>query len=789
MINLVSSQDHQKALWQLEKNEFIASNALVEESLFTVGNGYVGIRGCFEEGYGQTIPLSVRGAYINGLYDRMPIVYGESAYGFPTLQDKQPKIIDTQTCEIYLDEERVLFDPVKTQHYKRVLDFRKGESVRSYDYLTRSGKKAHLVFKRLASLNHKNTFIYRIEVTYDGGIALKSRVDTHVVNEGNPSDPRVSSVSEKLWQTKELSSDKQRIFALLETQNTGLYQATIVDYKVLLPSGRRLDKAEPISHRIIDESIETCFQGKETFILEKHCYFTDSLREQNPIEKVNRLADDSLYLTYEDYSKEQVKSLETYWNQSDILIDGEEGIQETLRFMRYQILQSTGTDAYANISAKGLSGEGYGGHYFWDTEIYVLPLVQMTQPKMAEPLLAYRHRILPFARARAIELGFDKGAVYPWRTISGIECSAYFPAGTAQFHINADIAYAFISAYLYNQDINFLIDMGAEVILETARIWLQMGHYDKGLFKINTVTGPDEYTAIVNNNYYTNAMAKYHLEWAFKVYDILYQNEEINQKKRIKSLLKKLDFGYEEAVAMLKASREMYLPHDETLGIDIQDDTFLSKPKWPFEKVEASKYPLLLYFHPLTIYRHQVLKQADTVLAHFLLEDYSDEATMRKSFDYYEAITTHDSSLSTCIYGIMASRGGDHAKAYQYFKASLYLDLEDTHHNTKDGLHMANIAGTCLSIINGFAGYRIKESGISFRPSLPNQWKSYRFKIHYQDRWIDVWIADRITFTLLEGKAIDLKVWDETYKLTNQLIIDWTQERSQHEQDNQRYYF
>ncbi len=396
----------------------------------------------------------------------------------------------------------------------------------------------------------------------------------------------------------------------------------------------------------------------------------------------------------------------------------------------------------------------------------------MTQPHMARNLLEYRYNTLPFAKRRAIELGHNKGASYPWRTISGEECSGYFPAGTAQYHINADIAFAFIQYYQFNADYEFLVQMGAEVIIETARIWLEIGNYHNNQFMINSITGPDEYTAIVNNNYYTNLLAKYHLKFASELFDEFTTDKTENLKTAFEKLCMRISFNKNEALRMKEASNAMYLPYDKELGIFAQDDSFLNKPMWPFSEKNKSLYPLLLHYHPLTIYRHQVLKQADTVLAHYLLENDIDESSIKATFDYYEKITTHDSSLSSCIYGIMASRCGYYEKAYDYFKESIQLDIENTHLNTKDGLHMANCSGAVLGVISGFSGFRISPNGISFRPYLPRHWKSYSYRIRYLNREIEVSISDNIKFTLLSGEPIPIKVWESSKELKYILIFD-----------------
>lgn len=352
--------------------------------------------------------------------------------------------------------------------------------------------------------------------------------------------------------------------------------------------------------------------------------------------------------------------------------------------------------------------------------------------------------------------------MFPWRTIAGTECSSFFPSGTAQYHISADIAYSYIQYYLAAQDKDFLLNYGAEMLIETARLWAGIGHYYQGAFHIDEVTGPDEYTCCVNNNYYTNVMAKHNLKWAAKSCAILQDYDPAAYR----GLCERLGVTETEIAAWDKAAAAMLLPYDASLGINPQDDTFLRKAVWDFENTPKENYPLLLHYHPLTIYRYQVCKQADTVLAHFLLEDEQDYETIRRSYDYYEKITTHDSSLSSCIFSIMASKIGNMEKAYEYFIETARLDLDNTHGNTKDGLHLANMGGTWMSIVYGFAGMRLKESGLSLAPAIPQDWEQYAFRLTFRGRLIDVRIGQKsVVLELAEGEAIRLKLYDEDVTL------------------------
>ncbi|MFT4146009.1 MAG: glycosyl hydrolase family 65 protein, partial [Mobilitalea sp.] len=386
-------------------------------------------------------------------------------------------------------------------------------------------------------------------------------------------------------------------------------------------------------------------------------------------------------------------------------------------------------------------------------------------PEITKNLISFRYNTLAGARENARLMGHEKGALYPWRTISGSECSGYFPSGSAAYHIDGDIAYSIISYYLATKDLDFIAEKGVEILFETARLWLEVGNYSQGTFRINEVTGPDEYTCMVNNNYYTNVLAKYNLKWAVKFYHLLKAADKTD-------VIKKITLTQEEIESFERAAESMYLPYDEELKINPQDDSFLHKKTWDLEATPQDKFPLLLHYHPLHLCRHQVCKQADTVLAHFILEDEQELETIKNSYDYYEKCTTHDSSLSTCVFSIMAAKLGCMEKAYDYFGDSALLDLFNTHKNTKDGIHTANMGGTYMAIIYGFAGLRIKERGISFAPGIPARWDSYKFILQYEDSRIQVEISrDMSTFTLLDGSSKVIKVYDTDYELKDVLDL------------------
>ncbi|SET00277.1 alpha,alpha-trehalose phosphorylase [Oceanobacillus limi] len=734
--------------WKLTKSELDNQNLLVNESLLSLGNGYLGVRGNFEEGYHDGYK-SIRGTYINAFHDETEISYGEKLHAFPETQQKLVNIIDGQGIHIYIDDELFSLFDGEIIAFERNLHVDAGFVERIIHWKSPKGKELKLHFRRVVSFEVKELFA--IDVRIEPGsnveqVKIVSTLEGDVSNFVDKSDPRVASGHAKRLKVSEV--DKKGAYSVVKdtTYVTNLEVASV--------TSTRVSTTNSYDSEVTDTGVKEVYicEGNGVIDFTKFNVYTDTLRHgKTVVEQALAIQDELENKTFEDLLDAQKRYLDAFWSKSDIQIDGDDELQQGIRFNLYHLLQSAGKDSVSNIAAKGLSGEGYEGHYFWDTEIYMFPVFLMTNPEIAKNLLLHRYSVLDSARERAKEMGHTKGALFPWRTITGGESSAFFPAGTAQYHISADIAYSFIQYYLVTKDEDLLKTYMAEVLFETARLWVDTGHMLDGQFRIDDVTGPDEYTCIVNNNYYTNAMAKHNLLWAAKVYQQLKETESLQE------LASKINVTEQEVNEWLEAGENMYLPYDEDLKINAQDDSFLKKERWDLENTPKDKFPLLLNYHPLTLYRYQVCKQADTVLAHFLLEDEQDEETIKNSYDYYEQITTHDSSLSYCVFSIMGSKLGYDDKAYRYFNETARLDLDNTHGNTKDGLHMANMGGTWLAIVFGFAGLRVKESGISLQPTLPKQWNSLAFHLQYQGRLLKVRMENEvITYTIEEGDSLEI---------------------------------
>lgn len=742
--------------WCLRETAFDPATNFLHETLFALGNGYIGLRGCHEEGYSGPAGTSLDGTYLNGFYESEAIAYPEAAFGFAKTNQFMLNVPNAKGITLYVGEERFDLMEGTLDSYERKLDFRTGVLERSVEWTSPSGRRLSLVSRRVVSFTHKHLFAIDYAITplnFSGRLLLVSQIDGAVSNQEAGDDPRVgSAVSgpalhlQSVEQGGSFSSISQR------THNSGFTLVSAIDNLVFC-GGAVAPSPFQDGQRIGQEFVVEADAGQTVRLTKYGVYYSS---RDYPAEHLSALARQALAEAkaagFEALCDAQRHYLANFWQQADVEIAGDDALQQGMRFNQFHLLQSVGRDGKTNIAAKGVTGEGYEGHYFWDTEIYIFPFFLYSKPEIAKKLLEYRYAGLEKARERARQLSHAKGALYPWRTIAGDECSAYFPAGTAQYHINADIAYSIKLYYEATGDLDYMAQAGAEIVLETARIWLGIGGYDRaGRFCINEVTGPDEYTALVNNNYYTNAMAQMHLRFAAEIVDALRTRRPADFAR----IAKVTGFADCEPGEWLRAAGRMALPYDAALGIHEQDDSFLSKKTWDFAGTPRENYPLLLNYHPLVIYRHQVCKQADVVLALLLLSEQFTLDDKKRDFDYYEAVTTHDSSLSSCIFSIIASEVGYADKAYDYFMETARLDLDDTHGNTHYGVHTAAMAGTWMGVAYGFAGMRVTDGALRFAPTLPAQWRHYKFKIHIRGALLQVRVdASSVEYSLLEGDAL-----------------------------------
>ena len=764
--------------WKIIEKSFSSENTYRNETIFALANGYIGMRGNFEEAYHGPKNTSLKGTYLNGFYESEPIQYGETAYGYAKNNQTMLNVTDAKNIQCFVDGEMFDLFSGKIISYERSINLKEGVLKREIIWESIAGKQVELKIERLVSLVHQHVAAIHYSVkplNFSGDITIVSLLDGCVTNLVCEDDPRVGGAfnGQVLKTTGDFQSPSMS-YLKQKTSNTR--------FQLICASSNELKTASTfhLSQSKKPQELEDRFnvnaeKNVPITLTKTIVYHTSRDFSLDELEDESKKAlNEAVALGFDALKKEQREYLDDFWRHSDIEIEGDPALQQGLRFNQFHLLQSVGKDGRTNIASKGLTGEGYEGHYFWDTESFVLPFFVYTKPDIAKSLLLCRYQTLDKARARAREMGHAKGALFPWRTINGEECSAYYPAGTAQYHINADVAHALKLYVEASNNTGFLVQYGAEMLFETARFWASLGAFipaKNNQFCINCVTGPDEYTAIVNNNFYTNMMAKMNLQFAYDT-ALLMEKDYVETFRELKG---KINLDESEIDLWKKSADAMYLPYDEALGIHPQDDTFLSKEVWDFESTPKENYPLLLHYHPLVIYRHQVCKQADVVLADFWFGNKISLEDKKRDYDYYEAITTHDSSLSPCSYSILANEVGYHQKAYDYFMQTARLVLDDLHHNTKDGIHAANMAGAWMSMAFGFAGMRVYDGQLSFNPTLPEAWKSYKLRINFKGRLIEVSVRQGQTdFSLIEGEAIDIMHADQKVSLSSEEVVQAT---------------
>lgn len=736
--------------WVLFEDLNQISNLRLSETLFSQGNGFIGVRGTPEEGW-ELPGLSCEGVYLNGLFSKEPIPYGESAHGFATHNDKLLQVPNAKHIDFHLGEGTL------TQEHERLLDMRTGVLHRRKVLQAASGELLLMRSERFVSAAQENLLCSRMQFTsLEGEVTLQLRPDCDdaygAVTE--PDDPRAGELSIKDT-LKLVSVEQQDDFYRSVHSVEGVHTkvaTTCID--LMLVDGQEgafgIYNSVPRTLTIPAGSSATL-----TRLVLFHAHENLEALMQLSQTAINGFLD----ADFEALKQQHTQQISEFWDQAKLnisLTDSEQSndMLQGLYFSMFQLYQSAGKNGTSAIAAKGLSGPGYDGHYFWDTEIYIIPFFALTKPDIAKQLLMYRFHTLDQAKERAKQMSYNKGALFSWRTISGEECSAYYPASTAQYHINSAVAYALRTYYRATGDKNFMLQFGAEILVESARLWPQLGHFNankNNQFCIDGVTGPDEYTAIVDNNFYTNYMAKQHLLFALEIVELLQREESVSFKK----LCEKLNLEDSEIAEWRKIVDAMYLPYNEKLNLHPQDDSFLNKKRWDLENQPEDKLPLLLHYHPLVIYRHQVLKQADVILAMFLGDaDFSIEQK-QGNLDYYEPLTTHDSTLSSCIHSMLYAEVGNLEKACQFFGDSARMDLDNLHHNTEYGVHTACMAGAWNCIVFGFLGLRLRSDGLHLNPRLPESWQKIGQVIHFQGERIEVELEqNRLSLRLLTNNPV-----------------------------------
>ncbi len=742
--------------WRLVSRSFSVAGLGQAETMFAVANGYMGIRGTQDE----SAPSHDPAYFVNGFHETWPIPYGESAFGFATTGQTIVSAPDGSVIRLYVDEEPLVLSESKLISYERVLDMRAGVLERTVSFRTARGAVVGLKSQRLVSLHWRHLAAISYEVTLVSGqaeLAIASELVTHLPRPAGDDDPRVGArMTDSALEPVARSCDGARVVLELRTRSSGIGLACGMEHSI-----------ETDLRHSVETSVEEA-EGRVVFFLDAEpgiparvtkllgYHHARQASTGDLVRRVNRTLDRAASDGFERIAEGQRQRLDAFWEYSNIAIEGPVDIQQAVRFNLFQVRQASARVEGHGIAAKGLTGRGYEGQYFWDTEIYVLPCLTYTQPHVARRLLHFRYEMLGAARIRARQLG-HRGALFPWRTISGEEASAYYAAGTAQYHINAAISYAVRQFVRVTGDQEFLSREGVELLVETARFWADLGFFSTrrdGQFCIQGVTGPDEYSAVVDNNAYTNLMARENLSAAAECLALL---EETDPQAHAR-LVARLEIHPDEPEEWCRAAERMFVPYDERTGVLLQDEHFLNRKRWDFEGTPVEKYPLLLHYHPLNIYRHQVIKQTDVVLAMFLAGDRFSLEEKRRVFEYYDPLTTGDSSLSSCVQSVMASEVGATETAYEYFLISAAVDLANLSGNVKDGIHVASCGGVWMALVNGFAGLRdIEGHDLRFVPRLPVDWQSMSFRLIVRGSRLEIVMTTAATtYRLLDGAPLSL---------------------------------
>jgi len=772
------SREYPADEWSIVEKAFRPEFLAQVETMLALGNGYLGMRGCPEEGG----PNAENGTFINGFYESWPIVYGEDAFGFAKTGQTICNVTDSKIIKLFVDDEPFWLPTAQLLSYDRRLNMKAGTLDRNVLWETPAGKQVSITSRRLVSFVNRHVAAISYCVTLvntQASVVISSEMVTNKPSgDNNRDDPRLArAFAGRVLHPQNHYSRDRRVVLCHATERSHFTLTCAIDHTI--------ESSCAHSHKVVCTpdfgqvaftvdakpgcSIQLTkymvYHSSQTASAEQLCGRAEWTMDRVVAQGCSRLL------------ASQEHHMDDFWRRSDVQIKNISEhraqrstveIQQAIRFNLFHILQASARAEQTGVPAKGLTGQAYEGHYFWDTEIYVLPFLTYTSPQIARNLLIFRYKMLRQARARARELG-HRGAMFPWRTISGEEASAYYAAGTAQYHINADIMYALRRYVKATGDDLFLQKWGAEMLVETARLWLDLGFYSDakgGKFCINGVTGPDEYNAVVNNNAYTNLMARENLRYAAEVVESLRTAEP----EAYNELARKTALEPSEAKAWIRAADSMYVPHDEKLNIILQDDNFLDREPWDFGNTPRDHYPLLLFYHPLNIYRRRVIKQADVVLAMFLLGNAFPLEVKKRNFDFYDPLTTGDSSLSSCVEAIIAAQVGDMDKAILYGMAALLMDLADVGGNVKDGCHIASMGGTWMMLTYGFGGMRDDDGLLSFWPRrAPEEDAILRFPLTYRGKVLEVEIGlDKVEYALREGERLVIRHEMQEVELTRE---------------------
>lgn len=754
----------QRHEWQIIEEGFNPAFNRISESLFSIGNGRMGQRANFEERYSGD---SLQGSYVAGVYYPDKTRVGWWKIGYPEYFAKVLNAPSWIGIDIAFDGEMFDLAHCEVEHFRRVLDMQTGRLERHVIARMPDGRRVEIQSCRLCSIADDETGAIRYSVkplNFSGTLSITSYINADVVNQD-------ANYGEKFWVEVETSTKRSQAYVTAETRKTEFQVCTGMRFSIFQHGEKvRFDSMHVHREKYAGRSVDIkCEKGKETVIY-KYAGVVSSLNypKSELMERCQQAVKRAYDKGFDLMLEEQAAAWAAKWAEADIRIEGDVAAQQGIRFNIFQLYQTyTGEDDRLNIGPKGFTGEKYGGSTYWDTEAYCLPFYLATaDPHVARNLLIYRYRHLPKAIENAQKLGFGQGAaLYPMVTMNGEECHNEWEITFEEIHRNGAIAYAIYDYIRYTGEQDYLVEYGAEVLLGIARFWAQRVHFSavKQQYVIHGVTGPNEYENNINNNWYTNYVAVWCMQYAAQALDYVKQKAP----QRYAQLAAKTAFDEATELAQWRdIAARMYLPQDPERGIFLQQEGFLDKDIYPASQIPAEQRPLNQNWSWDRILRSCFIKQADVLQGLYFFEDHFSEEEIRRNFDFYEPLTVHESSLSPCVHAILAARLGKEDKAYEMYLRTARLDLDDYNNDTEDGCHITSMAGTWMAFVKGFGGMRVYDGVVQFSPMIPRQWASYSFKVRFRGAVLHVKVGQgQVAVSNLSGHALTLKLYGQAHAL------------------------
>ena len=741
--------------WSIIEEGFDANRIKSSESLFSIGNGAMGQRANFEEHYsGETF----QGSYIAGVYYPDKTRVGWWKNGYPEYFAKVLNAPNWIGINVLVNNEKLdLHTSKEVSKFRRELNMKEGWLSRSFEAVLQNGIKIKVVAKRFLSLEHDEIGAIKysvIPLNKDAKITFIPYLDAGITNEDTNWD-------DQFWDVLQVSQNNQQAFIKARTMKTNFHTCTFMQSRLFVDKNEVLtDWNHQKTNTYVSCSYQQEIKQNQTFTIHKFGgYVVDINHSKDELIKAAKdVLDKAVSFGFDALLETQKQSWIKIWETSDITISGDVKAQQGIRFNIFQLNQTyLGTDATLNIGPKGFTGEKYGGSTYWDTEAYCIPFYMATKDQsVARTLLEYRYKHLEKAIENAEKLGFSNGAaLYPMVTMNGEECHNEWEITFEEIHRNGAISFAIYNYHRYTDDYSYIREKGLEVLIGIARFWHQRVNFstDKNKYVLLGVTGPNEYENNINNNWYTNYIAKWCIDYALENIDIV-KKDHISDYIRIKE---KVNFTDEELKSWKKVADNMYFPYSEKHNIFLQQDGFLDKELITVSDLDKSQRPINQKWSWDRILRSPYIKQADTLQGFYMFEDHFSDEELALHFDFYEPFTVHESSLSPCVHSIQAAKLDRMEQAYAFYLRTSRLDLDDYNHEVEEGLHITSMAGTWMSIVEGFGGMRVIDNVLSFNPKIPKEWKSYSFKVNFRNKVIKVNVAQSKTSFEVEG-ASEVKI-------------------------------